>query len=251
MKTTTLLLTVLAVAALAGCKSESAPAPAKEAAPAEASQTKEATPAKTAPVAGAVNAVLLNPSLATDKAPARFVVQFETTKGPFKIEVRRSWAPHGAERIFNLVRAGFFDDVAFFRAIDGFMVQFGISGNPKVAEVWRDAVIPDDPVGQPNTRGRVSFATSGPNSRTTQIFINYSDNRSLDQMGFAPFGVVVEGMEVVDSLYKGYGEGAPRGKGPNQAKLQTGGNDYLRKDFPMMDYVKSASIVPLIDPAAD
>src|SRR5690606_18044964 len=149
---------------------------------------------------------LLDPSLATTPAPAAYRVEFDTTKGKFQIEVRKDWAPLGAERFYNLVLARFYDDVAFFRVVDGFMVQFGLNGDPEVNEVWRNATFPDDPVKQSNARGRISFATSGPDSRTTQVFINYVDNNRLGAMGFAPFGAVISGMDVVDSLYKGYGE---------------------------------------------
>jgi peptidyl-prolyl cis-trans isomerase A (cyclophilin A) len=186
---------------------------------------------------------LLDPSKLVEKAPEKFKVRFETTKGPFVVEVNRELAPHGADRLFNLVKAGFFQDVAFFRAIEGFMVQFGIHGNPEVASVWRTALIPDDPVKGTNARGTLTFATSGPNSRTTQLFINFKDKASLDGMGFAPLGKVVEGMDVVDSLYTGYGEGSPRGAGPNQGQIQQRGNEYLRAAYPELDYIESAKIV--------
>jgi peptidyl-prolyl cis-trans isomerase A (cyclophilin A) len=149
----------------------------------------------------------------------------------------------GADRFYNLVRLGFYDDVTFFRVIDDFMVQFGIHGDPEVSSVWQFAEIPDDPVKQSNTRGMVTFATRGPNSRTTQIFINYKDNSPLDRQGFAPFGRVVEGMSVVDELYSGYGEGAPRGAGPDQGRAQSEGNRYFRGDFPKLDHIKSAELV--------
>jgi len=142
-----------------------------------------------------------------------------------------------------MVRVGFYKDIAFFRAIDGFMVQFGIHGDPKIAKAWRDAKIKDDQVRESNTPGMVTFATAGPNTRTTQIFINYGNNSRLDGMGFAPFGKVVQGLEVVQSLYKGYGEGAPRGQGPDQGRVQAEGNAYLKADFPQLDYIKSASIL--------
>jgi peptidyl-prolyl cis-trans isomerase A (cyclophilin A) len=153
-------------------------------------------------------------------------------------------APQGADRFYNLVRNGFFDDVRFFRVISGFMVQFGISGNPALSAKWRDADIRDDRVTQSNKRGMITFATAGPNTRTTQVFINFADNSMLDGQGFAPFGKVETGMNVVDALYAGYGEGAPRGAGPDQTRLQMEGNAYLAKDFPRMDYVKKATITP-------
>ncbi len=174
--------------------------------------------------------------------PAEFKVKFITSRGDFTIKVVRDWSPNGADRFYDLVKAGFYDDARFFRVIPNFMVQFGISGDPKVMATWRDKKIYDDPVKQPNTRGRITFAMSGPNSRTTQIFINFGDNSSLDSQGFSPFGEIIEGMNVVDSINSEYGEGAPRGKGPDQQKLQQMGNDYLKTNFPNLDYVKSARI---------
>jgi peptidyl-prolyl cis-trans isomerase A (cyclophilin A) len=192
----------------------------------------------------AAGAALKNPAALTEKAPDTYRAKFDTTKGAFVIEVNRAWAPLGADRFYNLVKNGYYDNCRFFRVIDGFMAQFGISGDPSLNTLWRQARIQDDPVKQSNKRGWVSFATSGPNSRTTQVFVNYADqNSQLDGMGFAPFGRVVQGMNVVDSLYSGYGEGAPRGKGPEQFKAQTEGNTYLQKEFPKLDYVKSAVIV--------
>lgn len=186
---------------------------------------------------------LLAPEKATEKAPDGFKVRFKTTKGDFVVAVTRAWSPLGADRFFNAVKVGYYDDVAFFRAISGFMVQFGINGSPEVNAKWREARIQDDPAaGQSNSKGMLSFAMAGPNTRTTQLFINYGDNSRLDSMGFTPFGKVVEGMEVVDGLYQGYGEGAPRGAGPDQGRVQSEGNAYLKKDFPKLDYVKTASI---------
>ena len=178
-----------------------------------------------------------------ERAPATFQARFETSKGDFVIEVHRDWAPLGADRFYNLVNSGFFDGVRFFRVISGFMAQFGIHGDPKVAAAWRDATIADDPVRQHNARGMLSFATAGPNTRTTQLFINYADNSRLDGMGFAPIGQVVRGMAVVDRLYAAYGEGAPAGHGPSQGRIQTEGNEYLARDFPQLDQVKRATIV--------
>jgi len=190
------------------------------------------------------NPAMLDPSLATDKAPDTFKVKFVTTKGDFVIEVTRDWAPNGADRFYNLVKIGYFNDVAFFRNIDGFMVQFGIHGDPAVNAKWRESNIKDDTVKKSNTQGYVTYAQTGrPNSRSVQFFINFGDNANLDGMRFAPFGKVVEGMDVVKSLYNGYGEGAPRGKGPDQQRLQEEGNAYLKKDFPKLDYIKTATIV--------
>ena len=185
----------------------------------------------------------LDPARATERAPEVFAARFTTTQGDFVIEVHRSWAPHGADRFFNLARIGFFDDARFFRVVEGFMVQLGIPGDPVVAAKWRGASIPDDPVTQSNLRGFVTFAMAGPNSRTTQIFIDFNNHPRLDASGFAPFGKVVKGMDVVDALYKGYGEGAPEGHGPNQERIQNEGNAYLDAEFPKLDRVLKTEIV--------
>jgi len=187
---------------------------------------------------------LTDPAQLTAKAPATFKVRFETTKGGFTVEATRALAPNGADRFYNLVRAGYFKDLAFFRVIPGFMCQFGIHGDPKVAAAWRTAQIPDDPVRASNTRGAITFATAGPNTRTTQLFINFGDNANLDGMGFSPFGKVISGMDVVDKINGEYGEGAPRGRGPDQQRVQREGNAYLKKDFPKLDYIQSVSILP-------
>jgi peptidyl-prolyl cis-trans isomerase A (cyclophilin A) len=199
-----------------------------------------AAPTPSGPLASTVHPDLLDPSKASAKAPDVYKAKFTTTKGDFVVEVHRAWAPNGADRFYNLVKMGFYDDVRFFRAVDGFMVQFGISGDPAVNTKWQPAKITDDPVKESNKRGYVTFATSGPNSRTTQIFINYSDgNARLDGMGFAPFGQVTQGMDVVDQLYKGYGE-APSGAQP---AIQSQGNAFLDAKFPKLDGVKHAEIV--------
>lgn len=207
----------------------------------------EPAPAPAPPPTGlpeGANPALLAPQLANETAPAQFDVRFETTKGPFVVRVHRDWAPQGADRFYNLVKIGFFDGCKFFRAIDGFMVQFGISPYGAVSRKWIDQRIVDDPVKQTNTRGRITFATSGPNSRTTQLFINFGNNGNLDRGGFAPFGEVVEGMDVVDSFYKGYGEGAPAGAGPRQDLIQSQGNAYLEAKFPKLDGIVKATLVP-------
>jgi peptidyl-prolyl cis-trans isomerase A (cyclophilin A) len=181
-----------------------------------------------------------------DVAPAQFKVVLQTTKGDVTIDVTRSWSPHGADRFYSLVKDGFYDGARFFRVIRSprpFMAQFGINGDPKVTAKWADANIPDDPVTQHNTRGMVSFATSGPNTRSTQLFINYSDNSRLDTLGFSPFGVVSSGMEVVDQFYADYGEGAPDGAGPEQERIEKEGNAYLDSQFPKLDYIQTAKIV--------
>jgi peptidyl-prolyl cis-trans isomerase A (cyclophilin A) len=194
--------------------------------------------------APALSQNLMNPAALNQQAPATYKVNFDTSKGSFVVEVHRDWAPHGADRFYNLVKNGFFDNARFFRVIKGFMVQFGIHADPHVSGQWRGARIPDDPVKQSNTRGMMTFATAGPNTRTTQVFINFGDNRMLDGQGFAPFGQVVSGMNVVDQLYSDYGEGAPSGQGPEQGRVQAEGNAYLTQSFPKLDYIKKATIQP-------
>jgi peptidyl-prolyl cis-trans isomerase A (cyclophilin A) len=191
--------------------------------------------------------VCVAPALAQapqEQAPAAYKVRFDTSKGAFVIQVTRAWAPNGADRFYTLVKGGFYDDVRFFRVISGFMVQFGINGNPSVMAKWREAPINDDPVSQSNNRGTITFATAGPNTRTSQVFINFADNANLDASGFAPFGRVISGMDVVDKLNAEYGEGAPRGRGPDQGRLQREGNAYLAQSFPRLDFVKKATIAP-------
>jgi len=219
MRTASLL--ILAGALLVGCpKNEEATA--KTEAPAEEKIPDKGPPKPT--------------------TPAEYTVELDTTKGPILIDVHTEWAPIGAARFYELVKDGYFTDVAFFRVIPGFMAQVGISGDPAVNAKWRTKTIPDDPVMASNTRGTVTFATSGPNSRTTQFFINFGDNSRLDGMGFAPFGKV-QNMAVIDAIYSGYGEGAPRGRGPAQNRIQSEGNAYLRESFPKLDYIKSARII--------
>jgi len=181
----------------------------------------------------------LDPKKANAEAPAKFKAKFVTTKGDFVIEVTRDWAPRGADRFYNLVKIGYFTDVALFRVVKGFVVQFGIHGNPKVAEAWQNAKIMDEKVKESNKRGYVTYAMGGPDTRTTQLFISLGDNSSLDSKGFAPFGKVVEGLEVVDKFYDGYGENTTS----KQGEISSQGNAYLRKEFPKLDYIKSASIV--------
>lgn len=177
-------------------------------------------------------------------APDSFKVAFETSKGNFTVVAHRDWAPRGVDRFYHLVQLGFFNDARFFRVLIGFMAQFGMNGDPRVTAAWEQLQLEDDPVKQKNTRGMVSFAMGGPNTRTTQLFINYADNTNLDGMGFAPIGQVVEGMSVVDSLYAEYGEGAPDGPGPSQERIAAQGNAYLTRDFPKLDFIKTARIVP-------
>lgn len=193
--------------------------------------------------------VLLDPSHESwnRQAPDVFKVKFKTTKGDVVIQVTREWAPLGADRFYNLADNGFYDGCKFFRVIRGepqdFMAQFGINGDPEVSAVWREQPIKDDPNKQSNTHGRVTFAMSGPDTRTTQLFITYDDNSFLDSQGFSPFGEVVEGMDVIDQLYADYGEGAPRGPGPDQGRVQHEGNPYLNADFPRLDSIISARVV--------
>lgn len=180
---------------------------------------------------------------ARSPAPDSFRVRFETTAGPFTVEVHRAWAPRGAERFYELVRSGYYDGDRFFRVLPGFVAQFGISGDTAASARWRGRPIPDDPVRKSNTRGTLTFAAAGPDTRTTQVFVNLADNERLDGMGFAPFGQVVEGMATVDSLYSGYGEGPPQGKGPDQSLIQRRGNRYLEDSFPKLDAIDSARVV--------
>jgi len=194
--------------------------------------------ASLAPASAAISKdKLLKPETLTEKAPDVYRVKFDTSAGAFVVEVTREWAPLGADRIYNLVKNGFFDNVRFFRVVPNFVVQFGINGDPELNQVWQKASIKDEPVKASNKKGYVTFAKGGPDTRTTQIFINYGDNARLDGMGFPPFGQVVEGMEVVEKINKEYGEQ------PNQGRLQGEGNAYLEKEFPKLDYVKTASIV--------
>lgn len=182
-----------------------------------------------------------------------WLAKFETTKGEFVIEVHPEWAPRGAQRFRELIESGVFDGVKFFRVVDGFMAQFGISGDPEVSAKWRVSNIPDDPVVESNTRGTITFANAGPGTRTSQVFINFADNSFLDQQGFPPFGKVIEGMDVVDSLYSGYGDAPPNGNGPNQQRIQEEGNAYLEKEFPELDAVIRATVIekPASDAATD
>jgi cyclophilin family peptidyl-prolyl cis-trans isomerase len=191
------------------------------------------------PVAAAAQAPSLkNPASLTEKAPATYKVKLDTSAGPVVIEVHRDWAPLGADRFYNLVKNGFYDNVRFFRVIPGFMAQGGMSGDPAIQKIWGRNNINDDPVKQSNKRGFVTFAkTAAPNSRSTQIFINYGDNSSLDSQGFAPFGQVTSGMEVVDK-FESYG----RNNVPDQNMITNEGNAYLQRDYPKLTVIKKATI---------
>ena len=206
------------------------------------SKKAEAKPSEPVKPSDGPHPGLLNPAEARLTAPPKFKARFKTSKGEFVVEVNRDWAPKGVDRFYSLVTIGYFTDIAIFRVIQGFMMQFGIHGNPELNKVWKNATILDDPVTQSNTEGMLTFATRGANTRTTQFFINFGNNVRLDGMGFAPFGKVVEGMTVVNSIYSGYGEGAPRGRGPAQGRMQAEGNTYLKADFPKLDYIESITI---------
>jgi peptidyl-prolyl cis-trans isomerase A (cyclophilin A) len=235
---------VLALMCALGCLGVRAQTPGK--APAKNPAASPKAPAGKAPAAtkAAFDPALLQPATLKVKAPAEFEVKFVTTAGEFTMNVTRAWAPNGADRFYNLVRHHFYDGAAFFRVLPGFMAQFGLSAYPQVSRAWEPASIKDDPVTQHNRRGYVSFAMAGPNTRTTQVFINYRDNGNLDQMGFSPFAQVTDGMDVVDKLFNGYGEGAPDGHGPSQDLIGNQGHAYLEKNFPKLDVIRTASIVP-------
>jgi len=207
-------------------------------------QKSTATKTATSSTAKSYDRALLHPALLKDKAPETYQVKFESSKGDFTVSVTREWAPLGADRFYNLAKHHFFDNQSFFRVLTGFIAQFGISAYPALNPVWEKATIKDDPVTQSNKKYFLTFATAGPNTRTTQLFINLADNPRLDGMGFAPFGQVTEGMNVVDTLYAGYGEGAPGGSGPDQDEIQKQGKPYLDKNFPKLDYIKTTTLTP-------
>jgi peptidyl-prolyl cis-trans isomerase A (cyclophilin A) len=182
-------------------------------------------------------AKLKTPSALTEQAPASFKARFDSSKGVFVIEVHRAWSPNGADRFYNLVKNGFYDETRFFRVVPDFMVQFGIHGDPAIAAPWQNSNVKDDSsTGHSNTKGMVSFATRGANTRTTQIFINYANNAGLDRQGFTPFGEVTTGMDVVEKINSEYAQK------PDQGRIQSEGNTYLKASFPKLDYVKKATI---------
>ncbi len=185
-----------------------------------------------------IDPALLHPAALHAKAPAVYEVTFVTTKGDFVVQVTRAWAPLGADRFYNLVRRHFFTGVPFFRVVQGFVVQFGLTGNPAINKAWEKANIKDDPVTQSNKPGTITFATAGPNTRTTQVFINLGDNASLDAQGFTPFGTVISGMDVVQNLYSAYGD-APTGR---QDEITKEGKAFLDKNFPKLDSIKTATV---------
>jgi peptidyl-prolyl cis-trans isomerase A (cyclophilin A) len=240
-----LILVLLAPLACGAC-SKSEPEPsglsvASAAMPPPGGPTPAAAPTSSAgsgPLAHVTHPDLLDPSKASAKAPDVYKAKLTTTKGDVVLEIHRDWSPNGADRFFNLVKMGFYDDERFFRAVDGFMIQWGISGDPMVSAKWTNSGIPDDPPKQSNTRGMITFAQSGlPNSRTTQVFISTVDNSRLDKT-FCPFGKVLTGLEIMDSLYKGYGDGLP------QQAIQMQGNAFLDGKYPKLDGIKHAEIVP-------
>jgi peptidyl-prolyl cis-trans isomerase A (cyclophilin A) len=201
---------------------------------------------KEPPRGPAGHAGLMNPASLKAPAPPVFKALFSTTKGDFTVEVHRDWSPNGADRFYNLVKNGFYDGCEFFRVVPNFMVQFGISGVPKIEAAWAHANLRDDPPKQGNKRGRISFANAGPNTRTAQVFINFKDNSQLDSQNFPAFGEVIEGgMDVVDKIYSGYGDMQEMGgHGPSPGKIETEGNAYLDKNFSQLDKIKTAKIVP-------
>jgi peptidyl-prolyl cis-trans isomerase A (cyclophilin A) len=225
-------------AALAACSAPApAPSPSPTPSPTPAAVAPAPTPSPAASAAAAGAPALRDPRQATAKAPATFRARFTTSRGTFVVSVTRAWAPLGADRFYNLVRAGFFDGARFFRVVPKFVVQFGLNGDPQVNAAWKSARLADDPVRQTNSRGRITFATAGPGTRTTQLFVNLKDNRGLDGMGFAPFGEIsAGGMPVVDGIYAGYGEL------PDQGRITMEGDRYLESQFPRLDYVKKAEI---------
>jgi peptidyl-prolyl cis-trans isomerase A (cyclophilin A) len=214
---TTLAVSAAVCLALTGCSSPGGDRNKKEEAP--------AAPAKQEPV------------------PAIFHVKLDSSKGLVDIEVHRDWAPKGADRFFQLVKSGFYDGARFFRVVRGFVVQFGINGDPQIDALWASGMLPDDPVKHPNGKGTVTYAKPGPNARTTQLFINLADNRKdLDRQGFAPIGQVVDGMSVVESLYGFYGDMPPGGQGPDPNKIAQQGNEYLETHFPRLDFIKKETV---------
>jgi peptidyl-prolyl cis-trans isomerase A (cyclophilin A) len=232
---------------MCGLSVDRAPAQTPTAAP-KTSATGQSTATKKRPAAASTyDRMLLKPAMLKAKAPEEYKVQFVTSRGEFTLTVTRAWAPLGADRFYNLVRHHFYDHAAVFRVVPGFVAQFGISGYSAVTSAWRGTDIKDDPVTQSNKRGYITFATAGPNTRTTQVFINLKDNAGLDRQGFAPFGVVdAEGMKVVDMFYDQYGDNA----GIDQDKIEKQGNAYLEKGYPKLDTIKSATLLTTAPAAA-
>ena len=240
MAAAVLIFTTFIVAISAAPAPARAQAPAQNAAPKSAAAGQGATTKKAASTVRAYDRALLRPTLLKDKAPAQYKVKFVTTRGEFTIDVTRAWAPLGADRFYNLVKHHFYDNASVFRVVPSFVAQFGISAYPAVTTAWKGTDIQDDPVTQSNKKGYITFATAGPNTRTTQVFIDLQDNARLDRMGFAPFGVVEgDGMKVVEMFYDQYGDNA----GPDQPKIEKEGKPYLDKGWPKLDTIKSATLL--------
>ncbi len=240
MAVAVLIFTTFIVAISAAPAPARAQAPAQNAAPKSAAAGQGATTKKAASTVRAYDRALLRPTLLKDKAPAQYKVKFVTTRGEFTIDVTRAWAPLGADRFYNLVKHHFYDNASVFRVVPSFVAQFGISAYPAVTTAWKGTDIQDDPVTQSNKKGYITFATAGPNTRTTQVFIDLQDNTRLDRMGFAPFGVVEgDGMKVVEMFYDQYGDNA----GPDQPKIEKEGKPYLDKGWPKLDTIKSATLL--------
>jgi peptidyl-prolyl cis-trans isomerase A (cyclophilin A) len=235
MRCSFIVLTSVVLAAATVAAQTSTPKPAAK--PPATAAPKPAAPAAAAPKAPNR---LLNPAALTAKAPEMFKVKFDTTKGPVVILLHRDWAPKGVDRFYNMTRNGFFTGARFFRVIPNFMAQFGINGDPAVNDAWEKARLTDDPPnGKSNVRGILTYGTTGqPNSRGTQLFINYKDNSYLDKQGFVPIGEVVEGMELVDMLYADYGA-APQNE---QGTLVSQGNKFMQSKYPKLDYIKTATV---------
>jgi peptidyl-prolyl cis-trans isomerase A (cyclophilin A) len=186
----------------------------------------------------ATDSALMHPATLKAKAPDVYEVTFTTTKGDFVVQVTRAWSPAGADRFYNLVKHGYYNDMRLFRVVSGFVIQFGLTGNPAINKAWQDANIKDDPVTQSNKPGYLTFATAGKDTRTTQVFINLGDNSRLDTMGFTPFGQITSGMDVLQQLYSGYAD-TPTS---HQDEITKQGNAYLDKNFPKLDSIKTAKV---------
>jgi peptidyl-prolyl cis-trans isomerase A (cyclophilin A) len=233
---------LLFVVILSACEKAPPPPPAKAPEPAAPAA---ALPPAPEPAPSPPTPAILHPAAAKLAAtgPDSFLVHFVTSRGKFDVMVRRAWAPNGADRLYYLVSNNYYDGVRFFRVLDGFMAQFGMSGEPAVNRAWKDLAFDDDPVKHSNTRGTLTFANMGrPRTRGTQLFINFGNNAQLDGMMFAPLGEVTNGMGVVDSLYNAYGEGAPGGRGPDQGRINAEGNAYLQHDYPKQDHIVTARV---------
>jgi peptidyl-prolyl cis-trans isomerase A (cyclophilin A) len=241
-------LAVLIVAGMMMCLAMQASAQTPAQAPAQPkASTAPKTGASAKPRTAAASPyerALLRPALLKDKAPETYQVKCSTTRGDFTLSVTRAWAPIGADRFYNLVKHHFYDNATVFRVVPNFVAQFGLSAYPPVSAAWKNANLTDDPVTQSNKKGYITFATAGPNTRTTQVFINLVDNVRLDKMGFAPFGQVTEGMNAVDLFYDQYGDAS----GPDQDQIEKEGKAYLDKGWPKLDIIKSATLVG--EPAA-